>query len=511
MTEGPINAVIYYRVSTTEQVERGFSLENQREACLRHAGGKGIAVSGEFHDDGFSAKTADRDGLQDMLKFCLLKANKVQCVIVYKIDRLSRDVGDYSSIKNQLNQAGIKLLSVTENIDDTPAGKFMGNVMATIAQWDNDVRSERVTDGMKKCIESGRWPFMARIGYLNRTGTDGKKEIALDPNKSKLISFIFSEFSKGVQNQEQLRQKVNALGLRSYKGKEISSQLMNKILTDKFYIGIITMEGRQYKGSHTPLTTVELFENCQKQIRKFDKGVNISLSHPDESFPLRHFVLCGACSRPLTAAFSTGKSGRKFPYYRCYNKACTSPKSIAKKLIEEEFVEYLYQITPSRKYLNAFRSVVLDVWESKYKQASFGRDALLKKIEQLKQEKQRIVELAKKGIMEDDEAKIDIDTVKGKILEAEIQLGQISNENFDLKEAIDYCFEFLLNIPEYWQKGTFQQKKTLQSSIFSKSPSYFYPKFETPQFSLIFAQKRDFTHVKSLLVARRGIEPLFLD
>jgi DNA invertase Pin-like site-specific DNA recombinase len=67
----------------------------------------------------------------------------VQCVVVYKIDRLSRDVSDYSSIKNKLNQAGIKLLSVTENIDDTPAGKFMGNVMATIAQWDNDVRSER--------------------------------------------------------------------------------------------------------------------------------------------------------------------------------------------------------------------------------------------------------------------------------------------------------------------------------------------------------------------------------
>jgi hypothetical protein len=86
---------------------------------------------------------------------------------------------------------------------------------------------------------------------------------------------------------------------------------------------------------------------------------------------------------------------------------------------------------------------------------------------------------AKKGIMEDDEAKTDLDKIKGKILETEIQLGQISDERFDLKEAIDYCFDFLLHIPEYWQKGTFQQKKRLLSSIFSKRPSYFYPKFES--------------------------------
>lgn len=508
MTQNNAKGVIYYRVSTAEQAERGFSLEHQRDACLRNAESKSVTVAAEFHDDGFSAKTTDRDGLQEMLKFCSIKSNKIAYVIVYKVDRLSRDVSDYSTIKTLLNRLGIQLLSVTENIDDTPAGKFMGNVMATIAQWDNDVRSERVAAGMKKCIESGRWPFKAPVGYLNYINPTGQKEIIVDQQKGKLITFIFNEFAKGLYTEEVIRKKVNMLGLRSHYGKEISPQLIHRILADKFYLGIMTMGGRQYKGSHIPLITVEVFEDCQKQLRKFNKGVNISLSRPDESFPLRHFVRCGSCTRPLTAAFSTGKSGRKFPYYRCYFKSCTSPKSVAKKILEAQFLEYLHKITPSRKYLNAFRSVAIDVWEKKYKQVNLGRETLTNKMEELKQEKQRIVELAKKGIMEDDEAKADLDKVKGKILETEIQLGQISDERFDLKEAIDYCFDFLLHIPEYWQKGTFQQKRRLQSSIFSKSPSYFYPKFETPEFSLIFGQKRDLTSVKSLFVASTGIEPV---
>jgi hypothetical protein len=326
-----------------------------------------------------------------------------------------------------------------------------------------------------------------------------------------LIRFIFKEFSKGLYTQEEIRKNVNKLGLRSCGGKEISIQLMHKILSDKFYIGIMQMKGREYKGSHTPLITVDVFNECQKQLRKFNKNHNISMSQPNESFPLRHFILCGFCSRPLTASFSTGKSGRKFPYYRCYNKNCESPKSVAKKFIEREFLEYLNDIAPTRAYLNALRAVVIDVWETKQKNTTLGRDLLITKIHDLKREKQRIIDLTKKEIIDDEDAKFEIQNIKNQILEAEINLSQFKEEQFDIKDAINYCFDFFLNIAKYWEQGTFTQKIKIQSSIFSKKPSYYYPKFGTPEFSLIFAQKRDFTHVKSLLVARRGIEPLFLD
>ena len=189
-----LKGVIYYRVSTAEQAEHGFSLGNQREACLKHAMANGIEIVGEFHDDGASAKTADRDGLQEMLKFCSTNTGKVDCIIVNKIDRLSRDVNDYTNIRALLHRLKVRIISTTEAVDNTPFGKFIGNIMATVAQLDNDVRSERVTDGMVKCLESGRWPWKAPLGYLNYTDPTGRKEIVLDSERHETVTYIFEEF-----------------------------------------------------------------------------------------------------------------------------------------------------------------------------------------------------------------------------------------------------------------------------------------------------------------------------
>jgi hypothetical protein len=206
----------------------------------------------------------------------------------------------------------------------------VGNIMATFAQLDNDMRSERVAAGMKKCIESGRWPFMAPIGYINHIDTGGKKTIIVDHKKAPLVTYIFDEFAKGLYTEEEIRQRVNLQGLRSHKGKEISSQMIHKILVDRFYIGSMTMNGVDYQGTHKPLTTKETFYKCQKFLRKYDKSTVMALSQSDENFPLRNFVLCGRCTRPLTAAFSTSHTGKKFPYYRCYNKLCSAPRSLAR-------------------------------------------------------------------------------------------------------------------------------------------------------------------------------------
>ena len=501
--------VIYYRVSTVEQAERGFSLENQREACLRYAQSKDIDIVAQYHDDGLSAKTTNRKGLQEMLQYCFTKSNKIDCLIVNKIDRLSRDVNDYTSIFTQLKGKGINLISTTEAIDNTPFGKCVGNIMATFAQLDNDMRSERVTAGMKKCIESGRWPFKARIGYLNHTDADGNKSIIVDLKKAPIIRFIFNEFSKGVHTEEEIRNKINDKGLRSSTGKKISAQLIHKILRDKFYISIMTTGGIEYPASHEPLVSNDVFYQCQKFIRKYNKSTNMSLQKKNEAFPLRNFVLCGECSRPLTASFSTSHTGKKFPYYRCYNKQCTAPKSLPKDKLENEFFDFLKEITPDKRYLKVIQHMALEVWEKKYKELNFTNEKIGKEIEILKEKKRKMFDLLGKGIIDDDDFKEELDRIKSSIQDKEELLNQTPREDFDLKKAIDTCFDFFLHMPEYWKKADYTQKIKLQGSIFSKKPSYHYPRFGTPNFSLIFVQKKDFAHAKSLLVAPRGIEPLF--
>ncbi len=191
-------AVIYYRVSTSDQAERGFSLENQKDVCLKYAEKEVFDVVKLFSDEGESAKTTDRQGLQDMLKFCATKKNSIDFVVIYKLDRLTRNTQDFYEIKSFLKDLGINILSSTEAINETSSGKFLGNIMASVAQLDNDMRSERVKQGMVNCVESGRLPHRPPFGYINFTHPDGKKDIILDPTCSELVKFTLMEFSKGI-------------------------------------------------------------------------------------------------------------------------------------------------------------------------------------------------------------------------------------------------------------------------------------------------------------------------
>src|SRR5680860_900763 len=123
-------AIIYYRVSTEDQAQFGVSLEQQKNNCLSFAEREGWEVVKSFHDDGVSAKTVERPSLQAMLQYCSKNYKQIDYVVIYKVDRLSRNVNDYSNILFLLNKLNIKLVSTTEAIDDTPIGKFVGNIMA---------------------------------------------------------------------------------------------------------------------------------------------------------------------------------------------------------------------------------------------------------------------------------------------------------------------------------------------------------------------------------------------
>ena len=129
-------AVVYVRVSTKEQAERegdpeGYSIPAQREACGRKATSLGAVVLEEFADRGESARTADRPELQRMLAF--VRENAVTYCIVHKVDRLARNRADDVAINLQLKQAGVQLVSVSENIDETPSGILLHGIMSSIA------------------------------------------------------------------------------------------------------------------------------------------------------------------------------------------------------------------------------------------------------------------------------------------------------------------------------------------------------------------------------------------
>ena len=139
--------MIYCRVSTKEQVEEGNSLVTQEKICKEYALKQGYSITQIFIEQGESAKTADRPQLQNLLAFCANRKNRVSAVIAYKLDRLSRNTDDYSQIRLLLKRYGVEIKSTTEYFENTPVGRFLENTMANIAQFDNDIRSERCAGG----------------------------------------------------------------------------------------------------------------------------------------------------------------------------------------------------------------------------------------------------------------------------------------------------------------------------------------------------------------------------
>lgn len=509
MSTNQAKGVIYYRVSTEEQAAFGVSLVQQQNSCRDLANQKKIDILELFSDDGVSAKTKDRAGLQKMLAYCMKHSKEIDYLIVYKVDRLSRNVNDYSSILVLLNKLNIRLLSVTEAIDETPVGRYVGNLMAANAQFDNDVRGERTKACMMTKVEQGSWCWKATIGYKNIKTLEGKPTIALDPERAPLIIWAFVEFSKGICTLEEIRVQLNEKGLRTRYGNEISPQMMSKIIRNKFFMGIMVVNKKEYQGVHTPLIDEPTFLQCQARLRGENTEDNIAKKRKNEAFPLRHQTICCYCGRPMTAAFSTNKVGNKYPFYRCYYKQCpTKIRSIPKETMEKEYMDFLQNISGKQKFMKAFKAVILDVWDEQYELINNDRERINKNIENLEKEKKSLIQMKKKELLPDADFKNEFDEVNDKLVVQHDHLEATKMESFNINEAVDYVFDIIARLPEVWHEANFTQKQQLQCLIFPEKPIYTYGGFETPKLSPILALNQQSVVRESMLVPPRGIEPL---
>lgn len=175
LPDGKVPAISYLRVSTKDQatrngLEEGLTIPAQREAAQRKADQLGAVIVAEFIEPGESGKTARRKALQEMLDY--LAEHPVRYCIINKVDRIARNRLDDAVIHATLRQAGVTLVSVMENIDETPSGMLMHGIMASIAEFYSVNLAQEVTKGLVQKATIGGTPHKAPIGYLNVRSTD---------------------------------------------------------------------------------------------------------------------------------------------------------------------------------------------------------------------------------------------------------------------------------------------------------------------------------------------------
>jgi len=324
------SAIIYLRVSTARQAAKngeaeGYSIPAQRSACIKKARDLGATVVEEFVDAGASARSADRDGLQRMLiRLADSSLPSVDLVIVHKLDRLARDRADDVAILLDIRKAGATLVSVSEQIDETPAGTLMHGIVASFAEFYSKNLSTEAKKGLEEKVRRGGTPGVAPIGYLNVTrridGTE-VKSVVVDETRAPHIQWAFQQYATGGWSITALCDALEERGLKTretlkYRGQPLSRAQVHRMLTQPYYKGQIRFKGMLFDGKHEPL----IDEITWQAVQDILAGRRIA---GDRSWRHGHYLkgslVCARCGGKIGYGWSRGKGG-KYDYFFCLGR-----------------------------------------------------------------------------------------------------------------------------------------------------------------------------------------------
>ncbi|OLO87595.1 recombinase family protein [Actinomyces naeslundii] len=350
----PKRAVSYIRVSTREQAQRGgseegFSLPAQREANKRKAQSMGALVVKEFADRGESARSANRPELQKMLAY-LKEDGGIDYVIVHKLDRLARNRADDVEINRAFEEAGVRLVSTSENIDQTPGGMLLHGIMSSIAEFYSRNLANEVIKGMGEKARNGGTLGKAPLGYVNVRGRDehGRevRTVELDQQRAPLLRLAFSEYATGNWTVSQLADHLNTLGLSIPPtprrcAKPITTTRLHKILRHPYYKGVVTFQGVEYPGKHEPLVDSQTWQTVQAMLDSHRYGERQRI----HNHFLKSTVVCGQCGARLSVQNAKNSKGTIYPYFVCARRCrlhdCTF-KAVLIDVVEDRMSD-LYQ------------------------------------------------------------------------------------------------------------------------------------------------------------------------
>jgi site-specific DNA recombinase len=328
MSSAMKRAAIYLRVSTAAQATKGrepegYSIPAQREACTAKAAELDAEVVAEYVDRGESAKTADRPELKALLS--RLEAERdLDYVIVHKVDRLARNRYDDATITYALHEAGVELVSVTENIDRTPVGTFMHAIVAANAEFYSANLAAEAKKGLMQKAKMGGTPTRAPLGYLNvRKLIEGRevRTVEVDSERAPHIRWAFAAYGSGAYTLDTLLAALTERGLRTRPTakkpeKPLSRSQLALMLQNPYYVGVVRYAGVEYEGRHEHLIDKASFDKAKAVLAAHNHAAEKDRKHHHY---LKGSLYCGHCGSRMSLIQAKGNGGR-YPYFFCIGR-----------------------------------------------------------------------------------------------------------------------------------------------------------------------------------------------
>ena len=306
-------AKLYMRYSSHAQNEQ--SIEGQRTVCMEFAEKNGYTVTGEYIDRAISGKTDQRDAFQQMLADS--EKRQFQYVIVYKGDRFARNRIESAINKKRLKDNGVKVVSATENIPDTPEGIILESLMEGLSEYYSAELAQKVRRGMLETNKKGQVSCKAPFGYIIVD-----KKFQPDPVRAPIVKRVFQEYGRGV-TAPAIAKALKEEGVTNKEGKPLTSDYLYKLLRNPKYAGHGTYAGTEFPDICPAIVTDDEFQTVQEILNKNKLHVQPNRS---SLFLLSGKCFCGLCKSPVNGDSGTSATGTTYYYYKCSEKKKTAKK-----------------------------------------------------------------------------------------------------------------------------------------------------------------------------------------
>jgi site-specific DNA recombinase len=488
----PKKALGYLRISDKKQI-KGESLANQREAIRSYAYDKDIEVVDWFTDEAKSGKNADRQALQELIVKAAKMKGQIDYVLVYKMNRASRDIDSYVMvIKSQLSALGIRIQSVTEQFDDSPMGHFIENMHVMVGQLDNENKRETVIDNMTRLAKQGYWQHTPPRGYdiCKIKNSEGKKRPSLTPNhEASKVKDLLMRWNRGDMSEAQLTRYAEAIKLCAMKsGKPLNQDVVHKMLINPVYAGDVCdklTDNERVKGRHEALITPEVFEQNQLILlmrnKDYMSGLNRQIAN--ETYPLRRFVRCTHCDKYMTAA-----APHNSPRYYCARPSCKQSGSIMTKVLHPQFEELLTLITPTQGTRKLLKEILKRQVKQELGDINRSISNLRDRLDENDSYKQKVLAKFIADKLSEEQKDTALRGADKERVDLQSELLTLERKQTTSEDSIENALGFMGNINKYWHSAPLELKQAYQELVFPKGFVYDIKtrKFLTPEISPLY-------------------------
>ena len=409
-------AGIYIRVSTEDQAREGFSLGEQEEKLKQLCDYKGYEVYKVYCDAGISAKDMEhRPKFQEMLKD--MKDGKINYIVAYKLDRVTRSVRDLEELIAQLEKYNTYLVCDRDDVNTSTAnGRFFVRMLTVLSQLEIEIVSERTKFGLNGAIKSGHLPGQVALGFKK----DVNKKTIIDPATAPIVKRVFDLYLQG----KTFLQISNIFNEEKVLNKNWKDTHIERIINNRLYMGDYEMYKRLkewknvepviYMNVVDPIVPRYIWEECQAQ-----KIINQRTYTRDRVYTFFQKLKCPHCGKIMKCKGSGGKK-RKYVYYNCED----CHENIRESYVEEEFEKIVGQLL---RFDNEYNELFLPLFADKEK--SVDKSDIEREIINLTKQKERIKKAYMSEVVELDDFKEDLKMINDKL---DTLTKQLEKEN-DLK------------------------------------------------------------------------------